>query len=143
MMRSSQPKRNVKIRTELCYSNRMQNEALEILCAQVCCSLVMVSCRACSRDLDRKSGRQTRHTLREDCLCARSGKSRPQSAIWYRRLVSPYRRFRRQSRPKTGTSAASTSSGTGPRVIFDCHFRKAATDYDRKNGIKWLSCTEK
>ena len=23
----------------------------------------------------------------------------------------------------------------------DCRFRKAATDYDRKFGIKWLSCT--
>jgi hypothetical protein len=30
-----------------------------------------------------------------------------------------------------------------PRVISDCHFRKTATEYDRKTGIKWLSCTEK
>ena len=30
-----------------------------------------------------------------------------------------------------------------PRVISDCHFRKPATEYDRKTGIKWLSCTEK
>jgi hypothetical protein len=29
------------------------------------------------------------------------------------------------------------------RVISDCHFRKTATEYDRKPGIKWLSCTEK
>jgi hypothetical protein len=29
------------------------------------------------------------------------------------------------------------------RVISDCHFRKIATEYDRKPGIKWLSCTEK
>jgi beta-glucosidase-like glycosyl hydrolase len=29
------------------------------------------------------------------------------------------------------------------RVISDCHFRKTATEYDRKTGIKWLSCTEK
>jgi hypothetical protein len=29
------------------------------------------------------------------------------------------------------------------RVISDCHFRKKATEYDRKSGIKWLSCTEK
>ena len=29
------------------------------------------------------------------------------------------------------------------RVISDCHSRKAATEYDRKPGIKWLSCTEK
>ena len=30
-----------------------------------------------------------------------------------------------------------------PRVISDCHFRRTATEYDRKTGIKWLSCTEK
>jgi hypothetical protein len=29
------------------------------------------------------------------------------------------------------------------RVISDCQFRKTATEYDRKTGIKWLSCTEK
>ena len=29
------------------------------------------------------------------------------------------------------------------RVISDCHFRKKGTEYDRKPGIKWLSCTEK
>jgi hypothetical protein len=29
------------------------------------------------------------------------------------------------------------------RVISDCHFRKTATEYDSKPGIKWLSCTEK
>jgi hypothetical protein len=29
------------------------------------------------------------------------------------------------------------------RVIPDCHFRKTATEYDRKTVIKWLSCTEK
>ena len=29
------------------------------------------------------------------------------------------------------------------RVISDCHFRKIATEYDRKPGIKWLSCTGK
>ena len=27
------------------------------------------------------------------------------------------------------------------RVISDCHFRKTATEYDRKTDIKWLSCT--
>jgi hypothetical protein len=27
-------------------------------------------------------------------------------------------------------------------VISDRHFRKTATEYDRKPGIKWLSCTE-
>ena len=29
------------------------------------------------------------------------------------------------------------------RVISDCHFRKTASEYDRKPGIKWLRCTEK
>ena len=30
----------------------------------------------------------------------------------------------------------------GCRVISDCHFRKTGPEYDRKPGIKWLSCTE-
>jgi hypothetical protein len=29
------------------------------------------------------------------------------------------------------------------RVVSDCHFRKTATEYDRKPGMKWLSCTAK
>ena len=29
------------------------------------------------------------------------------------------------------------------RVISDRHFRKTATEYERKPGIKWLSCTAK
>jgi hypothetical protein len=29
------------------------------------------------------------------------------------------------------------------RVVSDCHFRKTATEYDGKPGIKWLSCTAK
>ena len=29
------------------------------------------------------------------------------------------------------------------RVISDYHFRKKATEYDRKPAIKWLSCTAK
>jgi hypothetical protein len=29
------------------------------------------------------------------------------------------------------------------RVISDYHFRKTATEYDRKPGMKWLSCTAK
>ena len=29
------------------------------------------------------------------------------------------------------------------RVISYCHFRKTDTEYDKKTGIKWLSCTEK
>jgi hypothetical protein len=37
---------------------------------------------------------------------------------------------------------ATVASG-GARVISDCHFRKTATEYDRKPGIKWLSCTAK
>jgi hypothetical protein len=28
-------------------------------------------------------------------------------------------------------------------VISDGHFRKTATEYDRKTGTKWLSCTGK
>jgi hypothetical protein len=28
-------------------------------------------------------------------------------------------------------------------VTSDCHFKKTATEYDRKPGIKWLRCTEK
>jgi hypothetical protein len=35
------------------------------------------------------------------------------------------------------------AAGARGRVISDCHFRKTATEYDRKPGIKWLSCTEK
>jgi hypothetical protein len=34
-------------------------------------------------------------------------------------------------------------SAVAVRVISDCHFRKTATEYNRKTGIKWLSCTEK
>ena len=34
-------------------------------------------------------------------------------------------------------------SGVAHRVISDCHFRKTATEYDRKPGINWLSCTAK
>ena len=30
-----------------------------------------------------------------------------------------------------------------PRVILDSHFRKTATEYDRKPGIKRPSCTAK
>jgi Na+/proline symporter len=33
--------------------------------------------------------------------------------------------------------------GGACRVISDCHFRKTATEYDRKPAIKWLSCTAK
>jgi hypothetical protein len=29
------------------------------------------------------------------------------------------------------------------RDTSDCHFRKTATEYDMKSGIKWLSCTAK
>jgi superfamily II DNA/RNA helicase len=30
-----------------------------------------------------------------------------------------------------------------PRDKSDCHFKKTAAEYDRKPGIKWLSCTTK
>jgi hypothetical protein len=41
-----------------------------------------------------------------------------------------------------GTGAVGEGTGAD-RVISDCHFRKTGTEYDRKSGIKWLSCTEK
>ena len=45
-----------------------------------------------------------------------------------------------------GVGAAKLASGQlvgDHRVISDCHFRKTATEYDRKPGMKWLSCTAK
>jgi hypothetical protein len=42
-------------------------------------------------------------------------------------------------RPFAG--ALSPAGATTPRVISDCHFRTTATEYDRKPGIKQLSCT--
>jgi hypothetical protein len=33
------------------------------------------------------------------------------------------------------------SPSYGARVVSDCQFRKTATEYDWKSGIKWLSCT--
>jgi hypothetical protein len=33
--------------------------------------------------------------------------------------------------------------GGAARVIPDCRFRKTGTEYDRKPGMKWLSCTAK
>jgi hypothetical protein len=33
--------------------------------------------------------------------------------------------------------------GGAYRVISGCHSRKTGTEYDKKPGIKWLSCTEK
>ena len=30
-----------------------------------------------------------------------------------------------------------------PRDKSDCHFEETAAEYDRKPGIKWLSCTTK
>ena len=35
------------------------------------------------------------------------------------------------------------SKGCAYRVMSDCHFRKTVTEYDRKSGIEWLSCTGK
>jgi hypothetical protein len=46
------------------------------------------------------------------------------------------------SRQRTYQSLSMSRCGA-PRVISDCHFRKTATEYDRKTVIKWLSCTEK
>jgi hypothetical protein len=40
-------------------------------------------------------------------------------------------------------AAVPAGSSARRRVISDCHFRKTATEYDRKTGIKWLSYTEK
>ena len=39
--------------------------------------------------------------------------------------------------------AASVCLAVAVRDKSDCHFRKAATEYDRKPGIKRLSCTAK
>jgi hypothetical protein len=44
---------------------------------------------------------------------------------------------------RRGGLAAGGARRGEARVISDCHFRKKATEYDRKTGIKWLSCTEK
>ena len=50
----------------------------------------------------------------------------------------------------TGLDVSSTSTWRGAgrgsaagRVVPDSHLRKAATEYDRKPGITWWSCTEK
>jgi hypothetical protein len=42
-----------------------------------------------------------------------------------------------------GQLAAVADEDLEVRVIPDCHFRKAGTEYDRKPGIKWLGCTAK
>jgi hypothetical protein len=39
-----------------------------------------------------------------------------------------------------GSYAAELGSQVG---ISDCHCRKIATEYDRKPGIQWFSCTAK
>ena len=39
--------------------------------------------------------------------------------------------------------ARAPASRAPTRVISDCHFRKTATEFDRKPGIKWLSGTVK
>jgi hypothetical protein len=47
--------------------------------------------------------------------------------------------------PRVHLAAGYSSGGGGgaPRDKSDCRFRKTATDYDRKPGIKRLSCTAK
>jgi hypothetical protein len=45
--------------------------------------------------------------------------------------------------PETPAAAAELLHGGADRVISDCHFRKTPTEYDRKSGIKRLSCTAK
>jgi hypothetical protein len=45
-------------------------------------------------------------------------------------------------RPSSTAKAKPRNAGAR-RVISDCHFGKTATEYDRKTGIKWLSCTDK
>jgi hypothetical protein len=50
-------------------------------------------------------------------------------------------RLQRLERPAAGVPLGAWMGAQ--RVISDCHFRKTATEYDRKPGIKWLSCTEK
>ena len=42
-----------------------------------------------------------------------------------------------------GDRAAQDRHDGGLRDKSDCHFRKTATDYDRKPGIKWLGCAVK
>jgi predicted heme/steroid binding protein len=42
-----------------------------------------------------------------------------------------------------GKAEEALEGGVPARVISDCHFRKIGTEYDRKPGIKWLSCTGK
>jgi hypothetical protein len=40
-------------------------------------------------------------------------------------------------------AAECTARCSHGRVISNCHFRNTGTEYNRKPGIKWLSCTEK
>jgi hypothetical protein len=42
----------------------------------------------------------------------------------------------------SGVGMTTTACGA-IRVTSDCRFRNTGTEYDRKPGIKWLSCTEK
>jgi hypothetical protein len=62
--------------------------------------------------------------------------------------VRPRSRLRNSGINSLGGSGAEWARGGAERrgedrVISDCHFRKIATEYDRKTGIKWLSCTAK
>ena len=45
--------------------------------------------------------------------------------------------------PRAAKEAFARADRDSGRAISDCHFRKTGIEYDRKHGIKWLSCTEK
>jgi hypothetical protein len=58
--------------------------------------------------------------------------------------MARYIRLRGAVDPR-GAEADAAGAPGWPRVIHvpDCHFRKTATEYDGKLGIKWLSGTAK
>ena len=51
--------------------------------------------------------------------------------------------FERALPAGVGSAGMSAGQGGESRDKSDCHFRKTATEYDRKPGIKRLSCTAK
>ena len=48
-----------------------------------------------------------------------------------------------QETTEVGDADYYAAADGAPRAKSDCHFKKTATEYDRKPGIKWLSCTAK
>jgi hypothetical protein len=48
-----------------------------------------------------------------------------------------------QETTEVGDADYYAAADGAPRAESDCHFRKTCTEYDRKPGIKWLSCTAK